>query len=494
MKDLLKLLLALLLYGGLAPVLGGWLSSRRVWQRATFALMLVMTALRPGNFMLMIDSIETYRGHTKGFEISLIEVLALALIIAVRKSSKGTRPFIVSGITLYLLWCAVSLCSAFSSFEPGYAFMAASRFVKGALTFTAAAMYLRDETDLKWAVGALAGALFHHGLLCLKMRLLDGQWQVKGWFEHQNPMAMWCYMGALPVLAAAFWQGVRGRLLWLCVAGIGGATLCILLSVSRAALGAFAMGAVILFALAWLRGANARMTGFSIAAAIGAFLASTFAMNSMNARLNEVKQSSQETEFDLRDILNQQSGAMLRDHPLLGVGWNNFGIANSRGRGDRYSEILEEWDKDRGFTIYDENYYANPLTESLYWLWLAETGWLGFGAFAAFVATTLWIALRNAIAHRGTLMGSVAAALFVALTICYAHGTVERILTQTKNLSQWLMLAGMVAGMELNRRSVRAAAHSTPNSRRYATAPMATAPSSSLAKEYFRPRASSGMA
>jgi hypothetical protein len=33
----------------------------------------------------------------------------------------------------------------------------------------------------------------------------------------------------------------------------------------------------------------------------------------------------------------------------------------------------------------------------------------------------------------------------VALTICYLHGAVERILTQTKNLSQWLMLAGMVA-------------------------------------------------
>jgi len=453
MKDILKLLIALLLYGGLAPVLGVWLSSRRVWQRATFALMIVMTALRPGNFMLMIDSIETYRGHTKGFEVSLIEVLALALIIAVRKSSAGARPLLVPGIMLYLSWCGFSLCSAIGSFEPTYALMSASRFVKGALIFTAAAMYLRDENDLRWAIGALAGALLHQGLLCLKMRLLDGQWQVKGWFEHQNPMAMWCYMAALPVLAAAFWQGVRGRLLWICVGGVAGAALCILLSVSRAALGAFVIGAVILFALAWLRGANARMTTASIVAAVGALLAGMFALDSFTARLNEVKQSSQETEFDLRDILNKQSAAMLRDHPLLGVGWNNFGIANSRGRGDLYSEILEEWDKDRGFTIYDENYYANPLTESLYWLWLAETGWLGFGAFALFAAATLWFSLRHAIAQRGTLMGAVAAALFVVLAICYGHGMVERILTQTKNLSQWLMLAGMVAGMEMNRRA-----------------------------------------
>jgi O-antigen ligase len=146
---------------------------------------------------------------------------------------------------------------------------------------------------------------------------------------------------------------------------------------------------------------------------------------------------------------------MLRDHPVLGIGWNNFGIANSRPRGDQYSEILEEWDRDRGFTIYDENYHANPLTESLYWLWLAETGWLGFGSFLLFAAATLWWTLRSAIAGRGTLLGTLAAALFIGLLICYGHGTVERILTQTKNLSHWLMLAGMGAGLEMNRRAGR---------------------------------------
>ncbi len=453
MKDIIKLLFALAAYGALAPMLGSWLATRRVWQRATFALMLVMTALRPGNFMLMLDSIETYRGHTKGFEISLIEVLALALIIAVRRSSNPLRAKSPPGLWLYLLWCGISLFSAFGSYEPTYALMAASRFIKGVLTFSAAALYLRDEDDLRWAVGALAGAMFHHGLLCLKMRLLDGSWQVKGWFEHQNPMAMWCYLGALPVIATALWPQVKGRLLWLCLAGFGGAGLCILLSVSRAALAAYGVGAVAMLGLAWLRGVNARVVGFTVMGVLASVLVFFFALNSFRARLNEVAESSQTIESDLRDILNMQSSAMLHDHPLLGIGWNNFGIANSRGRGDTYSEILELWDKDRGFTIYDENYYANPLTESLYWLWLSETGWLGFGAFILFEVATLWWALRNAIAQRGTLMGAVAAALFVGLAICYMHGTVERILTQTKNLSQWLMLAGMVAGMEMNRQA-----------------------------------------
>jgi hypothetical protein len=287
------------------------------------------------------------------------------------------------------------------------------------------------------------------------MRLFDGSWQVKGWFEHQNPMAMWCYLGAFPVFALALHPRVKGKLLWLCLAGYGGAGLCILLSVSRAALAAYAAGSLVLLLLAWLRGPSIRATTISLIGAVGAIIVFLFALDSFKARLNEVAESSEMVEEDLRDILNKQSAAMLRDHPVLGIGWNNFGIANSRPRGDQYSEILEEWDRDRGFTIYDENYYANPLTESLYWLWLAETGWLGFGSFLLFAAATLWFTLRSAIAGRDTLMGALAAALFIGLLICYGHGTVERILTQTKNLSHWLMLAGMGAGMEMNRRAGR---------------------------------------
>jgi O-antigen ligase len=457
MKDLIKLLLALALYGGLAPLLGAWLAPRRIWQRAVFATMLVLTIMRPGNFMMMIGSIETYRGHTKGYEISLIEVLALALILAVRRAPRGLRLKArgVPGLGWYLLWCGVSLLSMFGSYEPTYALMALSRFAKGALIFAAAAMYLRDEKDLRWAVGALAGALFHHGLLCLKMRLFDGSWQVKGWFEHQNPMAMWCYLSALPVLAVMLSPQVKGRLFWLCAAGYGGAGLCILLSVSRAALAAYAAGSAILLVAAWLRGPSVRVTLLTMAGALGAVMVALFALDSFKARLNEVAESSQEVESDLRDILNQQSAAMLRASPLVGIGWNNFGIANSRPRGAEFSEILEEWDRDRGFTIYDENYYANPLTESLYWLWLAETGWLGLASFGVFALLTLGWALRNAWHSRGTLTGAVALALLVGLTICYAHGSVERILTQTKNLSHWLMLAGMVAGMERQRRAAR---------------------------------------
>ena len=127
-----------------------------------------------------------------------------------RKKPERWQRGLPPGLLLYLLWGGISLLSAWGSPEPSYAFMAASRFLKGSLIYAAAALYLRDETDLRWAVGALAGAMFHQGLLCLKMRLFDGSWQVKGWFEHQNPMSMWAYMSACFVFAAAMHKEVKG--------------------------------------------------------------------------------------------------------------------------------------------------------------------------------------------------------------------------------------------------------------------------------------------
>lgn len=456
-KDLFKLLMALLLYGGFAPLLGVMMAPRRAWQRALFGLMVFMPTLQPGRFTLMIGSIEKYRGHTKGFEVSLIEVFAIALIIAVAKSPRDPavppRKGLPPGTWVYALWALTGLLSVFNAWDASLAWMAFARFGKGTLIFVAAAMYLRDDKDLRAALTGLALSLVVQAWICMKMRYLEGYFQIKGWFEHQNPMSMWAYMTACVVFAAALNKEVKGRLLWLCLAAFGSAGLCVLLSVSRAALAAYAIGAAIVLGMAWLRGPGMRTALFSVMGVIGAVLVMMFAMDSLNSRLKEVKESKEKNAEDLRPVLNRQCKAMLHDYPLLGIGWNNYGIANSRPLGAKYSAILEEWDAERGFAIVDELYWGNPLTESLYWLLLAENGWAGWALFLIFEAVTLWCALRAWLWHGKSLMGYAAFGILVALSICYLHGMVERILTQTKNLSHWLMLAGMVSGMEMNRRA-----------------------------------------
>lgn len=395
----------------------------------------------------MIGSVENYRGHTKGFELSLIEVLALALIIAVHLNPRSTKPKFPPGTWLYAAWAFSGLLTMFGAYDPVYSLMAFCRFAKGLLIYIAAALVVRDVKDLRAALTGLALSLVVQAWVGLKMRYLDGYFQIKGWFEHQNPMSMWAYMSACVVFAAALHREVRGRLLWLCLAAFGAAGLCVLLSVSRAALAASAAGACLVLLMAWLRGPGLRTAAISTLGLCGAVLVATYAMDSLNARLREVESTKENTTEDLRAVLNRQSATMLHDHPLLGIGWNNFGVANSRPHGGRYSEVLEEWDRERGFKIVEDNYQANPLTESLYWLLLAENGWIGFGWFLAFQITTLICAVR-AVSRQGRSLASyVAFGILIALIICYSQGTVERILTQTKNFSHWLMLCGLAASL-----------------------------------------------
>lgn len=449
MKDLIKALIILVAYLGVGPVLGSVIAQSRKAQRLVFCLMVFMPCLHPGKLTLMVDSWEFYRGHTKGFEANWIEVLGIAIIVASYKN-RALLPdwrLPAPGTALYLLWAAMSSISILAADDKVFALMAAFKFTKVVILFVAACHFLRDEEDLTWVLRTMAGGQLFYVLFCLKLRYLEGMFQIKGWFEHQNPMAMWCYMTAIPLLAGALYRRASPRDFVLCLSGYGAAALNILLTVSRAGLGAFAVGSAVVLGVAWLRGPNIRIVMFTIASILGAFLVSAFAMDSLNARLNDVQESADKNEFDLREILIMQSSAMLHDSPI-GIGWNNFGIMNSRPRGAQYSQILEDWDESRGFRIVDENYYANPLTESLYWLLLSETGYQGFIFYMLFLAATLWFALRAAWRFRDSLWGAFAAAQVAALSIAYLHGKVERIFTQTKNMSFWLLMCGLLAGME----------------------------------------------
>jgi hypothetical protein len=361
------------------------------------------------------------------------------------------------GLWLYLSYCLISCLSLIPATNKLFGLMAAWKFASAALIFTGAYHAFRDEQDLRWVLRTLALTLILQGLICLKMRFLDGRWQVHGWFEHQNPMAMWGYLCCLPLLAVSFSPHLTRRETLLYMAGVAATALMILLSVSRAGLAAMAAGAVAVTLLAHLRGFSLRKFVITSAGATAAIAAGLLALDSLMSRIQET--SSGDHDEDLRGVLNRQSKAMLQDSPI-GVGWNNFGIANSLPN-ENYAGILMDWDESRGFRIYDENYYACPLTESLYWLLLSETGYPGFLSYAAFLALTLWWGGRALIRYWGTPVGYFAGGILVALLLTYLHGSVERVLSQTKNLSAWLIFIGFLARLASFPRRQRAPELST---------------------------------
>jgi hypothetical protein len=439
MNDYVKLPAILIGYLVVAPLLGHFLAGKRAWQRLLVGLMVFMTSWHINKLTLMLMSVETYRGHTKGFEFSLLQILSIALLWARRREAPADFRWLPPGAWLWALQCCLCSLSVFSAPNSSYALMALWKFASATVIMAAAYHMVRDGEDLRLLLRAVTVTLVVQVIVVLKLKYVDGHYQVRGWFEHQNPLAMWSYLLGLPLFAAALGPGDKVETRWQ-LAGFIASAILLQCTLSRAAMALFAGGVCAISLLSLADGINLKRVRILFGIGFIGLLGLAATIGTIIARFHdEGNTASKET----RELLNIASRAMLREN-FFGVGWNNYGITINHPY--RYGDVIDDWTRDRGHAVnYDE---PKGLSESLYWLLFAENGYLGAGSCILFLVVTGWWAARGAIAGRGTIIGAFLLGLFVALALTYAHCTLERVLTQTKNLAAWLLLLGVVARME----------------------------------------------
>lgn len=443
MNDLIKLPLVLIAYLVAAPLLGFVLAGKRAWQQRLLGLMVFMTSWHINKLTLMIMSVETYRGHTKGFEAGMLQVLALALLWARRREVPGEFRWLPPAAGLWILQCGLCSLSIFGAPNSTFVLMAAWKFTSAVVIFAAAYHMVRSAEDLRLLLRAVTVTLVVQVLVVLKLKYVDGHYQVRGWFEHQNPLAMWSYLLGLPLFAAALGPSDRIETRWH-LAGFLASAILLECCLSRAALAMFAVGMIAIALLSLADGINLKRLRILFTIAFIGALGLAATLGTIIARFHdEGNKESKET----RELLNLASRAMLADH-AFGVGWNNYGITINHPF--RYGDVIDDWTRDRGHRVNEDE--AKGLSESHYWLLAAENGYLGVASYLAFIGLTGWWAARGARAWRGTLIGAFLMGLVVALALTYAQSTLERVLTQTKNLATWMLLLGVVARMETLRK------------------------------------------
>ena len=443
MKEIIKFIVVAGWYVLLPPIIGYLLKGRLNYQRWAMALLVFMTSAHINKFTLMLNSVETYRGHTKGFEASLIVVLAMGMVLACALERAPGFRWVPPGLGWWWLYCGVSLLSIFAAPNQVYVLMAAWKFTTAGIIFAAAYNFLRDEDDLRCLLRAIAFTVVVQAAVVLKMKYIDGFYQVRGWFEHQNPLAMWAYMVGLPLWAAVMAQAGKVDARWW-GAGFLAAAIIVQSALSRAALAVFAVGVMAVSAFGLLDGFTGRRLRMIGALGLVGLLGLAATADTIIARFNDRgNQASGET----RDVMNLASAAMLRESPI-GLGWNNFALTINHPF--PFGDVIDDWERDRGHKV-DES-YAKGVVESHYWLLLAETGYGGLVTYLIVILLLQWWALRGAWARRGTLAGVFLGAVAISFGLTYLHSDLERVLTQTKNLSMWMILAGAVSRLEVQRK------------------------------------------
>lgn len=428
-----------------APFVGVLLKGKTTAQRFVFGVMCFMTLnglLGPGNWGLTIGSIEAYRGHTKGYHFYFNHALAISLITAKWLEDRRTFRWIPPGLGWYLVYCAISFLSIVNAPDRSLAYMTLHKMVFASVLMIAAFNVLRTTDDLKFFVRTMTWTMLWELVVVLKLKYLHGVYQVRGTFEHQNPLAMYSVQIGMIFLASTMGPSFRGATTVLI--GFIASAVIVQSTYSRAGLAMFGAGTIAVMMVSLMERLTIRRLATTMVLAVVGLAGIAYSFDRIIERFQD---KANVASGELRKVMNQACREMVSDYSL-GVGWNNYALMVNPPY--RYAEIYYDWDRDRGMPI-DET-KANPVVESHYYLLLAENGYLGLISYLLFIGVALYRNARSFFAMGHSFERCLSLGIAAGCGLNYVQSTLERVLTQPRNLMLWLILIAVTGRLEVLRR------------------------------------------
>ena len=373
-----------------------------------------------------------YKGSALGFEISIIHLLAIALLVAMFLRQWSIKMFF-PGVILYILYfliCAFSIKESPNKMYSGYELLKMCTFF---LTFLAVTNYLYMTHDFDSFLNGLATIIIINFLTSIEMKYLFGMYQVKGIFLHQNAMAMFmCLTGPLffarvinndkeSMLASLFYLGVFLM-----------AFLTTLFTYSRGAIACFPLGCSITLLLSIIFHHTPRTLIILCVTGILGILAASYSLPTIMNRFNNAPKNSAET----RKYLAKTALNIMRDKPLFGCGLNSWGIVAKSLYYNPYQEI---------YAFKDSEFMG--IVETTYLLVGAECGYLGLGSLLCWFFYYLFQAVYQAFRWRKTNYFYLLVGLIGGLSSNYFQSTLEWCLKQQINFCMLLWCFGIIAAI-----------------------------------------------
>jgi O-antigen ligase len=219
--------------------------------------------------------------------------------------------------------------------------------------------------------------------------------------------------------------GERGW--WPVITPLAGAIIAVL-TASRATVGLIGLGLAVVFVLSAVRRWTAQKARVALFGAIAIAVLAPLALSSLDKRFAAAPLS----DYDERAALVSASAMMLADRPM-GVGANNFAVVNNT---QAYSDRAEiAWTS------------RAAIVHNIYWLTLAEMGYLGLVALVLLLLGPLAVALRCGWRNRGDQRGDLMIGFATTLLIIYVHSYFEWVLFTVQLQYMFAMTAGMIAGL-----------------------------------------------
>ena len=397
--------------------------NRKCMRYAFFAVLLPVMIFN--QVSINFFSHETYRGTSRGMEISLVYLVALAMLLGmcILHGRKSLLPDAGSRIYwIYFLLCIPSLIHAdnmlFSWFELW-------KMIMMYIVFIATYYYLfytRDFNTVMLGFGIVAAVTF----FSVVFQHVRGIHQANGLFPHQNSMGMYMNLIA-PVFFAYYFNSNKGWKRFLFAGFFLMASAACLRTYSRGAMVCLPVGCAITALLSLRYQFHMRKIQILLPVLLLFFFGALLLLPNIIKRFENAPKESLET----REYLAASAWNMMKDKPFAGVGMNNWGIKIN----PPYPYCEYRYENKRIAEDFKEG-----IVETSYLLVGAECGFFALAAFLAWLGYYYVAACKLVKKLRRTNLFYIPAGIVGGLTAVYLQSTLEWVMKQQVNFIQMMIL------------------------------------------------------
>ncbi len=424
----MKYLLFFIAFMGVLP-LGYILTlNRKFMYYAFFAVLLPVMMFN--QVSINFFSHETYRGTSRGMEVSLVYLIAAALLVGMLflYHYKPLLPDTGSKIYwIYFLLCIPSLINADNTL---YSWFELWKMIMMYIVFLCTYYYLyymRDFNAVFTGFGIVAGFTF----LSVVMQHIRGIHQANGFFPHQNSMGMYMCLIA-PVFFAYYFNRNRGWKRFLFAGFFLMASAACMRTYSRGAMVCLPFGCAITTLLSLRYQFHMRKVSILLPIFLLCFFGLLLLLPNIIKRFENAPKESLQT----RQYLAASAWNMMKDKPFAGVGLNNWGIKIN----PPYPYCEYRYEAPKRFS----KEFKEGIVETSYLLVGAECGFPALTAFLAWLGYYYIAAWRLVVKLRRTDLFYIPAGIVGGLTAIYLQSTLEWVMKQQVNFIQMMMIFAMI--------------------------------------------------
>lgn len=398
--------------------MSGSLAQRRIgW----FCIGLAPFVISPLHLEVSIISWAMWPGYVKGMIVTLLDSLALAIVLTQREPARG-RPLLWAYL-LFLVGSGVATLFA-SPWQASFFF--SWQLARAVLVFVAVSKVTARSDGVRYLIGGLALGIAIQAVFSIEQRL-QGVTQASGLMGHQNLLGL-CTHFALLMSLAAMLAGDRRMLLKV---GVFGAMIAVVLTGSRATTALAGVGVVVLIGMSMLR----RPTAFKTqVAGIGLALLAVGTPIALATLHTRFQADQNPGNYDERAAFERAARAMWTDNPM-GVGGNQYVVKSNTGGYSQRAGVI--WSSaSRGANVHNT-----------YLLLGTETGYLGLGTFLILLVASIVRGMQLAWARPRGGSGEIALGATVALLVVALHCFYEWVFVTWNVQYLFAITLGIVAGV-----------------------------------------------